>query len=327
MKKSTSYFFLFIGVFALSTSAIFVKVAQAPSAVVALYRLLITAVVLLPFLLLSKKHMAELKALNLKQWITMVTAGILLAVHYIMWFESLNLTSVSSSAVLVSLQPLYSMVLGRIFLKEHVKPGAILGGLIAIVGSAVIGWGDFQLDQMALSGDVLAFLAAGVIALYYLCGQVVRKQVSALTYSVPAYFSSVVFLLIYNLIKGDSLTGFNGSTWMAFLGIALIATIGGQFVFNLLLKDMSATAVTMGILGEPVGTCILAALFLSETIAPRQLVGIFIIVIGLAIYFFAPGKDENKSRHGSANDLEANDKMQPGYSVDVPEATAKMQPG
>ena len=45
-----NYLILFAGVFALSTSAIWVKIAQAPSAVIALYRLLFAAIVLLPFL-------------------------------------------------------------------------------------------------------------------------------------------------------------------------------------------------------------------------------------------------------------------------------------
>ena len=59
-------------------------------------------------------------------------------------------------------------------------------------------------------------------------------------------------------------------------------------MFNLLLKDISATMVSMGILGEPVGTCILAFLILKETIALRQFAGIVIIMLGLSLYFFYP---------------------------------------
>lgn len=283
-----TYIALIAGVIALSTSAIFVKLAEAPSSIIALYRLLFTAITLSPFLLFNKKNRAELQSLKGSQYIRIVLSGFLLAVHYVMWFESLRFTSVASSTVLVSLQPLFSLFYGLIFLKEGLTKNAVIGCLIAICGSAIIGWGDFQISGIALVGDILAFLAAGVISMYFLIGQVVRKQISAVTYSVLSYLNSVVFLLIYALIKQDPLTGYGLGTWGAFLGLAFVSTIGGQFVFNLLLKNVSASAVTMSILGEPIGTCILAYFILGESIAPRQLVGIIVIMTGLSIYFFYP---------------------------------------
>lgn len=283
-----TYAALILGVAALSASAIFVKTADAPSPVIALYRLFITGLVLTPFLVFSEKRRVELRSLKPVQMGLVVLSGLLLAVHYVMWFESLRYTSVSSSTVLVSLQPLFSLFFGFVFLKEKARKSAIVGCLIAIFGSCIIGWGDFQVSAAALTGDVLALAAAGVISLYFLIGQVVRKEISVVTYSVPSYFSSAAFLLGYALLEGDALTGYSQSTWAAFLGLAFISTIGGQFVFNLLLKKISATAVTMSILGEPIGTCILAYIILYERIAARQLFGIIVILIGLSVFFVYP---------------------------------------
>ena len=286
--RVTSYTALIFGVIALSTSAIFVKLALAPSSVTAFYRLLFTALALAPFLVFDRKKRAELVSLMPVRKGLIVLSGLLLAIHYMMWFESLRYTSVASSTVLVSLQPLFSMVYGFILLKEKVAKSAMTGCLIAIIGSCIIGWGDLQISRMALIGDVLALAAAGVSSLYFLIGQIVRKAIGAVTYSVPSYFSSAFFLLVYALLKGDALTGYSAATWRAFLGLAFISTICGQFVFNLLLKNLSATAVTMSILGEPVGTCILAFIFLHERIVPRQFLGIAVILIGLSIFFFYP---------------------------------------
>lgn len=283
-----TYAALIPGVAALSASAIFVKIADAPSSVIALYRLFITALALTPFLVFSKKRRMELRSLRPVQTGLIVLSGLLLAVHYVMWFESLRYTSVSSSTVLVSLQPLFSLFFGFVFLKEKARKSALIGCLIAIFGSCIIGWGDFQVSVAALAGDVLALAAASVISLYFLVGQIVRKEISVVTYSVPSYFSSAVFLLGYALLKGDALTGYPPSTWAAFLGLAFISTIGGQFVFNLLLKKISATAVSMSILGEPIGTCILAYFILHERIAMQQLFGIVVILIGLSVFFVYP---------------------------------------
>ena len=115
-----------------------------------------------------------------------------------------------------------------------------------------------------------------------------RKEISAVAYSTLSYFSSAVVLLLYILLRGEPLTGFGRTTWLAFFGLALVSSIGGQFIFNLLLKKLPASAVTMSILGEPIGTCILAYIFLHEVIGLQQLLGIIFIMGGLSIYFFLP---------------------------------------
>ena len=296
MNNIKTYLILFGGVFALSTSAIWVRLAGAPSGETAFYRLGITAAVLLPFFLLSKSCRAEVKALRRGQWLEIAAAGAFLALHYLLWFESLNYTSIASSTVIVSLQPLFSIVLERVLLKSRFRPAALVGCGIALLGSAIIGFGDFQISGLSLLGDILAFVAAGVIAGYYFLGQTIRKEVSALTYSVLAYLASAVVLLAYTLVRGEPLMGYSGETWLAFVGIALIATVGGQFVFNLLLKLLPASAVTMSILGEPIGTCILAYLFLHESISLRQLLGIVTIIGGLSVYFLAPDFKKKPSR-------------------------------
>lgn len=288
MTNLKTYLILFGGVFALSTSAIFVKIADAPSAVIAFYRLLTAGLILFPFLILRRSSREEVKTISKKQWVQIISAGLFLALHYVMWFESLRFTSIASSTVIVCLQPLFSIALERFILNQRIKPMAMVGCLIALVGSVIIGFGDFQISGLSLFGDVLAFLAAGVIALYFFIGQNVRKEISAVSYSTLSYFSSAVVLLLYILLRGEPLTGFGRTTWLAFFGLALVSSIGGQFIFNLLLKKLPASAVTMSILGEPIGTCILAYIFLHEVIGLQQLLGIIFIMGGLSIYFFLP---------------------------------------
>ena len=293
MNQLKTYAILFAGVFALSTSAIWVRLAGAPSAVTAFYRLFITTAVLAPFFLLSRTCREEAKGLRRGQWLRILAAGACLAAHYLLWFESLNYTSIASSTVIVCLQPLFSMALERFLLKTRFRPAALLGCFIALLGSVIIGFGDFQISGLSLLGDVLAFIAAGVISVYYFLGQTVRREVSALTYSVLGYTTSTVVLLLYTLLRGEALTGYPAQTYGVFLGLALVATVGGQFVFNLLLKQLPASAVTMSILGEPIGTCIFAYLFLHEIITLQQLIGILAILGGLVIYFFFQGKKQN----------------------------------
>jgi len=273
------------GVLLLSTSAIFVKLAEAPSGIIAFYRLLFTLAVIVPALFFRSNDRAQLQRLTARQWVLALISGALLAVHWVMWFESLRYTSVASSTVLVSLQPLFSIFFGVLLLKEKISKQGIAGVILAIAGSAVIGWGDFQVSGAAFWGDVLSFLSAGVISLHFLFGQILRKELDVLPYTVVCYSASTLCLAAYALISGQPFTGYSGQTWLCFSGLALFATVGGQCVFNLLLKYLPATAVTMGILGEPVGTVILAFLIFGEGIGLQQGVGMAFILGGLWIFF------------------------------------------
>ena len=286
-SRSVIYLARAAGVFMLSASGVFAKVARAPAGVIAFYRLFFATLALLPWLLSHKNDRRELRSLSPIQYAEGALAGFFLAVHYVMWFESLRYTSVASSTVLAALQPLFSVIWGRLFLGERLGARALTGGAIAIVGSAVVGWSDFSVSSQSLWGDLLALVSGGVISLYFFCGQILRRRMGAVPYSVLSYGSSSAVLALYALFMGHPFTGYAPGTWGAFLGLALISTIGGQMVFNVLLKWITATTVTMGILGEPVGTCFLAWLFLGETLSARQAAGIAVILAGLALFFAA----------------------------------------
>ena len=279
-----SYMALFLGVFALSTSAIFVKLADAPAEITAFYRMLFAAVMLLPFLLVNKKNRQELRLLSKKQWGLGLLSGVFLAAHYVLWFESLNYTSVASSTVIVTLQPLFSVVGGYFLFKERFSKGAITGCLVAILGSIVIGWQDFQISGQALFGDILAFIAAGIITAYFFIGQHVRKRLSLIPYAVIGYGSSTLLLGVFAFCQQTPFFSYSAHTWWSFIGLAFIATILGQTVFNWLLKWLSTSIISMAILGEIIGTCLLAYFILDEVISLQQGLGIGFILIGLTLF-------------------------------------------
>lgn len=286
------YMILFFGVFALSTSAIFVKLADAPAAITAFYRMFFAAVMLLPFLLVNKKNRQELRLLSKKQWGLGLLSGIFLAAHYVLWFESLNYTSVASSTVIVTLQPLFSMVGGYFLFKERFSKGAIIGCLVAIAGSIVIGWQDFQISGQALFGDIIAFIAAGIITAYFFIGQHVRKRLSLIPYSVISYGSSTLLLGVFAFSQQTPFCNYSVQTWWSFIGLAFIATILGQTIFNWLLKWLSTSIISMSILGEIIGTCILAYFILNEVISLQQGMGIALILIGLALFLLQQRNNE-----------------------------------
>lgn len=275
---------LVLGVLALSTSAIFVKLSSAPPSVIAMYRLLFASLLLIPLLLFRRDGLRELRALSRKQWYLGMLSGAVLAAHYVLWFESLRFTSVASSTVLVTLQPIFAFIGGYFLFGERLRGLAIGGGVLAVAGSFVIGWGDMQLGGDALFGDLLALLGAVTVTGYFFIGQTLRKSLSLFPYAFLGYASSTLFLLVYSLLLDYPLGGFAPTDWLWFLLLAVVSTLLGQTILNWLIKWLSTSTISMGILGEPVGTCLLAYVILGEMVTRQQVIGSAIIFAGIFLF-------------------------------------------
>lgn len=169
-----------VGVISVALSAIFVKLATADAGVIAFYRMFFSVLFMLPIFLWKYKN--ELLIFKKKDWIYSTIAGVFLAFHFIFWFESLNYTSVASSTVLVTLQPIFAFVGTYFFFKEKISFKAILSAVVAISGSVIISWGDFKVSGAALYGDLLALIGCALITGYLLFGQDVRKRISYYIY-------------------------------------------------------------------------------------------------------------------------------------------------
>ncbi len=281
-RVNYAYIGLIIGTASVSTAAIFVKLSTAPSSIIAFYRLLFSVIILsIPTLILNKK---ELRSLSKKEGLYTVLAGIFLAFHFITWFESLKYTSVASSVVLVTLQPIFAMVGGFLLFKDRVSIRGIIGTLLALIGSTIISWGDLRVGGLAFYGDVLAVIGAILVTGYWLVGQSLRKNLSLLTYTFLVYGTSSIVLFIYNFTLQENFTQYDVKNWSLFLALAIIPNIFGHTVFNWVIKYLNATTISTAILAEPVGATILAYLLLGEGIATTQMIGGFIILIGIFIY-------------------------------------------
>lgn len=284
MKKETSlaYVAIAIGVISLALSAIFVKMSQSPSGLTAFYRMAITVLIMLPFFV--RNNVSELFAFTKKDWIICSAAGALLALHFILWFESLNYTSVASSTVLVTLQPLFAFVGTYLFFKEKVSFKAIVAGCIAITGSVLISWGDFQISGTAFYGDMLALVACALVTGYFLLGQSVRGHISLTSYTIVVYSASTVVLMIYVLIFERTFIPTANTDWLYFVLLAIIPNILGHNLFNWAIKWVGANTISMTILLEPVGATILAFIVFDEILIRSQIIGGIIVLLGLMLF-------------------------------------------
>jgi len=276
------YIPIFIGVISVSLSAIFVKLANADAGVIAFYRMFFSVLIMLPWFLMNYRH--EVKTLSKRDWLFSAIAGVFLAFHFILWFESLNYTSVASSTVLVTMQPLFAFIGTYLIFKEKITLKTIVAGMIAILGSVLISWGDFQISGSALYGDVLALVACALVTGYLLFGQDVRKRLSLVTYTMVVYSISTITLFFYIIAKGESFGPYPAMEWFWFILLAIIPNLLGHNLFNWSLKWVSTNVISIAILFEPVGAAILAIFIFEEYLSATQIIGGLIVLAGILLF-------------------------------------------
>jgi len=276
------YLAVLVGVFAVSFSALFVRLSSAPAMIIATYRLLFTFLLLVPFS--ARERFAGVRRMSRRQMGLAAASGVFLALHFVTWFTSLQYTSVASSVVIVTTQPVFVVLGSWLFFRERVPRPAFLGIALALAGSFVIGAGDFLVGMRAFVGDLLALTAAILVSGYLLIGRRLRGSVALNGYTFVTYGSSTLVLVAASALARVPFYPYPSRDWLLFLALAAVCTVLGHTVFNWVLRYVQASVVSVSILGEPVGAILWAALFLGENPTPRQLAGAVLIFTGLFLF-------------------------------------------
>ena len=273
-----------VGVLGISLSSIFVKYSAAPSAVTAAFRLLWTVLFLTPVVLGKPAVRKELLQLPRKLVLLSCLSGLFLAVHFVLWFESLQHTSVASSTTIVCTEVIWVCLGFCLVLRGKLSWKAMAAIGVTLVGSMFIAYADSGAGSQ-LYGDVLALLAAVAVAVYTLIGRVVRSRASTAVYTYMVYTACAAVLLITCLAQGYGLFDYGLSAVVVGALLALFSTILGHSIFSWCLKFFSPSFVSASKLCEPVAAAVMAAFLFGEIPTALQLLG-GVLIIG-AVYWYS----------------------------------------
>jgi drug/metabolite transporter (DMT)-like permease len=275
------YLALLMGVMAVSFAAIFIRLAEAPSLVIAAYRLMLASLIVAPVGFL--RHSQEIRELDRKDLLYAVASGLMLTLHFVSWIASLDYTTVASSVVFVSTHPLFVGIASHLWTQDKLSRLTFGGIMVAVVGGMIIGWDDLALGGKALWGDFLALVGAAAAAGYFMVGRRLRPKVSLLAYISIVYSIAALGTLSICTLTGQSFTGYSTQTYLMFILLAVGPQLIGHSSFNWALRHISAPVVAVTILGEPVGSTILAYFILQEAPTLLKIVGGALILGG--VYF------------------------------------------
>jgi drug/metabolite transporter (DMT)-like permease len=298
---------LAFGVLVVSTAAILLRFALDAGAgplAVAAGRLTVAAAVVVPLAMLLRWR--EIVLLGRREWLVAGIAGIFLAVHFATWVASLKYTSVASSVALVTTNPIWVGLAAWLLLGEPPSRRAVVGIAVGILGSLLILMADViggppVAGRSPAFGNMLAIAGAMSISGYLLVARSLNARLSLLAYVAIVYGAAAVAMNLIAVAAGEPVTGLPQASWWPVLLVALGPQLVGHTLINGSLRHLSATFVALAILGEPVGSAILAWLFLGEGFQPLQLAGFATLLSGIAIAATGERKSPPTCQPGPAN--------------------------
>lgn len=303
---------------AVSFAAIFIRWADAPGVVVALYRMLVAAAVMAPLTLrgLRRTPFTRVGAR------TTLLAGVMLALHFATWITSLTYTTVAASVSLAATAPLWVALLAWAFQRRPPSALTLLGALIAVAGAAVIGYADAGAASGSaasggaasggavsggaaggrpLLGDGLALTGAAAAGAYLLLGRHAQAHGLGLqAYAGSAYAVAALVLAPLPLVVGAPYLGYPSATYLAVIALALVPQLVGHTGINYAAKHLDTTLVASALLLEPIGAGLLALLLFREQPAPLTVVGAAVLLVGVAVTSRAQAQRRPRAREARA---------------------------
>ncbi|SFL93164.1 DMT family transporter [Pelosinus propionicus] len=273
---------LMLGVLGISFSAVFIRESNAPSLVIATYRLGWTVLILLP--IVGIKFRDELRNLKQRDVSWCAVSGFFLAAHFWLWFESLKFTSIASSTVLVSTEVIFAAIGFVLVFSGKINKLGVTAIIVTFLGSVVIAMSDSGGGSNVLYGDVLALLGAVMVAVYTLIGKKQRGHLSTTIYTFITYCACFVSLLIFDAVTGTPIYGYGMKEIILGLLLGISCTLLGHSIFSWCLKYLSPSFVSSAKLLEPVFASILAVFIYKETPNMLQVIGGIIVIGGVYLY-------------------------------------------
>ena len=273
-----------VGVIGISLSSIFVRYANSPSAVTAAWRLLWTVILMTPVVLGKQAVRQEFAQADKKSILLSALSGLFLAIHFVLWFDSLSHTTVASSTTIVCTEVIWVALGFCLFLKGKLSWKAVAAIAVTLLGSIAIAWSDSGSGGSHLYGDILALLAAIAVAVYMLLGRVVQKKLSTTVYTFLVYSACLITLVITCLAQGENMFAYGLRPVIVGLLLSVFSTILGHSIFSRCLKFFSPAFVSASKLCEPVVAAILAGFLFGEIPAPLQIAG-GVLILGGVLYY------------------------------------------
>ncbi len=275
LAKYKYYILLHITVLIFGLTGILGKLITIDSYLLVWYRLGIALLALAIYFLVTKFSIKITK----KQLFKTLGIGIIIAIHWVTFFESIKQSNVSVALVCFSSSTLFTSLIEPIYFKRKIKAYELIFGLVIIIGLYFI----FSFEFKYLTGMVLSVISAALASWFTVLNGIMIKEAKAKTISFYELFGAFILLSGYMLYttKGEIslfVISLDDLQWLVILGVLCTAI---AFIVSVeVMKQISPYTVTISVNLEPIYSIILALIIWpqSETMSYGFYLGTIIVI-------------------------------------------------
>jgi drug/metabolite transporter (DMT)-like permease len=286
-SPARAYLVLTLGIFCIAFSAIFVKWSRLPGATTGFYRLAISSAVMLVPFLMRRSHRAPISS---RVFGLAALGGLWFALDVWVWQTGLTYASAASATLLGNTSSILVALGAWLIFHEKLKFNFWIGLGVAFTGVLLVLGADLfaapaaqTLTNTRTEGNLLSLLGAFFYAAYLLTTQHTRAHLDTLSYLFIMSGVGALILLLPNIVQQQPLWGYSTEAWLALVGLALIAHLGGWLAIGYALGHLRASLVSVTLLGQPVLTALLSIPLLGEGLYPLQIVGGLLVLSGIYV--------------------------------------------
>ena len=255
------YLHLHFLVFIAGFTAILGEAISLSSIALVWHRMLIALVLTFLFLLYYRYNLK----INLKDFFKFSLAGIIIALHWITFFEAIEQSNISITLAMFSTGAFFASLIEPIFFKRKVRPVEIILGFIVICGVFII----LQANISSFIGVLLGIISALLASLFSVLNGKLVQDNNPFLISFYEFSSGVIFILLYLTFSGN-LIDLNIETFFSYdyLYVFILGSICTAYAFIAsihILKFLSPYTLVLTYNLEPVYGIILAIFIFPET--------------------------------------------------------------
>jgi drug/metabolite transporter (DMT)-like permease len=208
-------------------------------------------------------------------------------VNQVCFTIGLRFTSVTHSAIIVGMGPIYALVLAVLFRLESATIRKVLGMTISLLGVILLASARDSQHTPTLLGDFITFIGSLGFAFYAVLGKRVAARYDPLTMTTYNFLFGALFVLpiaIHRSIDfGPHWLSLPWTGWAAILYMALFSSALAYLFYFWLLRYLEVTQLAAYNYLLPVSASLLGILLLNERGSWPELVGGILALAG--VYF------------------------------------------
>lgn len=225
-----SYIKLHLIVFIWGFTALLGSLITIQSVALVWYRMLLASVFLLLFIIFKKVPYR----VSLKEFYKLLFVGLLIALHWIFFFEAIHISNVSITLSVFSLGAFITAILEPIIFKRKILGYEVIFGLAIVAALAMI----LKVEINQLSGVVYALISIILGVLFTLLnGKLIEKHDPSVI-SFYEFLAGVFFITIYFLITQKFSNNFFVLTMKDWMYLLILSSICTAYAFSESVKVM-----------------------------------------------------------------------------------------